>query len=295
MSRHRQLPPARFFSLSIERRNLPRAVWSDLYHHLMARSWLRLLGLVAFIYLSVNSIFAGLYLLGHEAVNGAHGFFEHFFFSVETMSTIGYGTMSPRTPYAHTLVTLQAFSGTLFLAVVTGLVFSKFSRPTARVLWSRHVIFIERNGQPQLLFRMANQRANQIVEANLRVVVGRNESTADGEQLRRFYDLELVRHSNVFFALTWTAIHHITPHSPLHGLDFAQMKEQQLQLICSLVGMDETFAQTVHARKGYTPDDFVRDQRFADLLGVDENGTRYVDYARFDELVPMGTPTPERP
>ena len=130
-------PPAQLFSLTIERRNLRRAIWSDLYHFLIARSWVRLLGLVATVYLVVNSLFAGLYLLGNEAVTGAHGFAEHFFFSVETMSTIGYGTMAPRTPYAHVLVTLQAFSGTLFLAVVTGLVFSKFARPTARVLWSR--------------------------------------------------------------------------------------------------------------------------------------------------------------
>jgi inward rectifier potassium channel len=286
---------ARLFSLTVERRNLRRAVWSDLYHHLIARSWARLLALIATVYLAANALFALLYLAGNEAVSGAHGFGEHFFFSVQTMSTIGYGTMAPRTTWAHVLVTFEAFAGTLFIAVVTGLVYSKFARPTARVMWSRHVVFIERDGGTQLMFRMANERANQIVEAQLRLVVARNETAADGERLRRIYDLPLLRDRNVFFALTWTAVHRITEDSPLYGLDFDQMRAQQMQLICSLVGVDETFAQTVHARKSYEPGDFVRDQRFADILGSDADGTRYLDYALFDELVPMGTRTPEQP
>jgi inward rectifier potassium channel len=281
----------RFFAATVERRNLRRAVWSDLYHFLIDRSWSHLLGLVAAVYVTANAIFAGLYMLGGACVQGASGFLEHFFFSVQTLSTIGYGTMAPRTTYAHLLVTMQAFVGTLFLAVVTGLVFAKFARPTARVLWSKHAILIERDGVTQLMFRMANERANQIVEAQLRVALGRTEITTDGERLRRFYDLRLARDRNVVFVLSWTAVHSVTPDSPLHGLSRAQMKEQQLQLVCSLVGIDETFAQQVHARHVYTPDDFVWDQRFADILGVNPDGSRFVDYALFDHLVPMGTRT----
>jgi inward rectifier potassium channel len=234
-------------------------------------------------------------VIGGDCISGAVTFRDHYFFSVHTLSTIGYGTMAPKTTYANVLVAVQAFLGTVFVAVTTGLVFAKFSRPTARVMWSKNAVIVERDGRKLLMFRMANERANQIVEATVRVAMSRNETTSDGEVMRRFHDLKLVRDRNIFFALTWTAIHHITPDSPLYGLTFDVMQKDQVQLICSLVGLDETFAQTVHSRKAYLPQDFVRDQRFADLLGVDDHGRRYVDYAHFDRLVPMGTRTPERP
>jgi inward rectifier potassium channel len=284
-------PPRRNFSLPIERRHVRRAIWSDLYHFLIDRTWAALLGLIAAVYVVANTMFAGLYLLGHDSVAGAHDFADHFFFSVQTMSTIGYGTMAPRTTWAHLLVTTQAFSGTLFLAVVTGLIYSKFARPTARVLWSKNVVLFERDGVRQLMFRMANERANQIVDAQLRLVFARTELTVDGERMRRFYDLPLVRDRNVLFQLSWTAIHHVTPQSPLYGLTLEELRAGQIQLVASLLGIDETFAQQVHSRYVYTADDFVWDQRFADIIGITTDGLRYVDYERFHHLVPLGTPT----
>jgi inward rectifier potassium channel len=281
----------RNYQLPIERRNTRRAIWSDLYHFLIDRSWSALLGLIGAVYLVANTLFAALYQLGTESVAGAHGFADHFFFSVQTMSTIGYGTMAPRTTWAHLLVTTQAFSGTLFLAVVTGLIYSKFARPTARVLWSKNVVLVERDGVRQLMFRMANERANQIVDAQLRLVLARTELTADGERMRRFYDLPLVRDRNVLFQLSWTAIHHVTPGSPLHGMSVEELRAAQTQLVASLLGIDETFAQQVHSRYVYTTDDFVWDQRFADIIGTTNEGLRYVDYDRFHDLVPIGTPT----
>jgi inward rectifier potassium channel len=277
--------------LGVERRNIRRAPLADLYHNLIARSWGRLLGLVAFVYLTANCIFATLYDLGGDCVSGARGFKQLFFFSVQTLSTIGYGTMSPRTTYAHVLVTFQAFAGTLFVAIVTGLVFAKFSRPTARVMWSKNAVIIERNGKRQLQFRMGNERANQIVEAQLRVAVARMETSPDGERMRRFYDLKLLRDRNVIFVLTWTATHEIDEASPLYGLSLDEMKQQGIQLIGSLIGLDETFAQQVHSRHTYSPEDFVPDMRFADIIGTEPDGARYVDYGRFDALVPMGTKT----
>jgi inward rectifier potassium channel len=278
-------------TLPIERRNSRRAIWSDFYHFLVARTWAALLGLIAAVYVLTNMIFAGLYELGTESVAGAHGFADHFFFSVQTMSTIGYGTMAPRTTWANLLVTMQAFAGTIFLAVVTGLIYSKFARPTARVLWSKNVVILERDGVRQLMFRMANERANQIVDAQLRLVLARTEITADGERMRRFYDLPLIRDRNVLFQLSWTAIHHITPGSPLYGMSYEELRASQTQLVGSLLGIDETFAQQVHSRCVYTAEDLVWDQRFADIIGVTSDGLRYVDYDRFDELVPMGTRT----
>ena len=280
-------------AINIERRNVRRAVWSDLYHYLIDKSWLRLLGLLAAWYVVANVVFAGLYMLGGDAVNGAAPgrFIDHFFFSVQTLATIGYGTMSPKTMYAHWLVTIEAFTGTLFVAMVTGLVFSKFSRPTARVMWSRNAVIVERGGKRLLMFRMANERANQIVEAQVRVAATRNEITPDGERMRRFFDVALQRDRNILFVLSWTVVHEIDDKSPLFGLTVEDMKRENVQLICSVVGMDETFSQQVHARHAYEPDHIVFDQRFADIIGNNPDGTRYVDYARFHDLVPMGTRT----
>lgn len=277
--------------LGVERRNVRRAPLADLYHNLMARSWGRLLGLLAFVYLAANCMFAALYDLGGDCISGAHGFKQLFFFSVETLSTIGYGTMVPRTTYAHVLVTLQAFAGTLYVAMFTGLVFAKFSRPTARVMWSKNAVIIEREGKRLLQIRMANERANQIVEAQLRVAIARMEISPDGERMRRFYDLKLQRDRNVIFVLTWTATHEIDEASPLYGLSIDDMKARGVQLIGSLIGLDETFSQQVHSRHTYSPEEFVLDKRFADIIGTEPDGARYVDYARFDTLVPMGTKT----
>jgi inward rectifier potassium channel len=277
--------------LGVERRNIRRAPLADLYHNLMARSWGRLLGLIASVYLVANVIFATLYDLGGDCVSGVHGFKDLFFFSVQTLSTIGYGTMAPKTTYAHVLVTFQAFGGTLFVALVTGLIFAKFSRPTARVMWSKKVVLVERDGKRQLQLRMANERANQIVEARLRMAIARSEVAPDGERMRRFHDLVLQRDRNIIFVLTWTAIHIIDEKSPLFGLDIEQMKAQGVQLIGSLIGLDETFSQQVHARHSYSPEDFVFDMRFADIIGTEPDGSRYIDYSRFDDLVPMGTKT----
>jgi inward rectifier potassium channel len=288
MARRRPRPSV---VVGVERRNIRPTPLADLYHSLISGSWLRLLGILGAGYVLANFAFAALYDLGGDCVSGAVRFRDLVFFSVHTLSTIGYGTMAPKTTYANLLVTVEAFSGTLFVALVTGLVFAKFSRPTARVMWSRNVVFLERGGRRFLQFRMANERANQIVEAQLRVALARNEVTGDGERQRRFHDLKLQRDRNVIFVLTWTAVHEIDEQSPLYGMSLEQMRGANLQLIGSLIGLDETFSQQVHSRHSYEPRDFVWDMRFADIIGMDGNGLRYVDYAHFDKLVPMGTPT----
>jgi inward rectifier potassium channel len=275
--------------LPVVRRNARRAILSDFYHFLISRRWFHLLGMLVTVYLLVNLIFAGLYMLGGDCIQGAHRFIDYYFFSVQTLSTIGYGTMVPVTYYAHAIVTTQAFSGILFIAITTGLVFAKFSRPTARVMWSNNAVIVSRSGRRLLMFRLANERANQIVEARVRVALARTEVTADGERLRRFYDLKLERESSILFVLSWTVIHDIDQQSPLFGKSLDELKQQGVQLICSLIGTDETFSQQVHSRFSYQPEDIVFDLRFADIIGNNPDGSRYVDYARFHELVPMGT------
>jgi inward rectifier potassium channel len=252
---------------------------SDLYHFLLVSSWTRLLAMLAVAYVGSNSLFALLYLLDDHGIAGARpgSFADAFFFSVQTMATIGYGQMVPRTFIANVLVTTEALVGLLGLAMVTGLIFAKFSRPTARVLFSRVAV-------------MANQRGNQIVEARIHVVLATTETTAEGEVIRRLRDLEMLRSQHALFALSWTAIHPITERSPLHGATPTSLAAAETEIIVSLTGLDETFSQTVHARHSYVPEEIMWNARFVDILSRLPDGRRLVDYTHFHDVVPAEPP-----
>ena len=184
----------------------------DLYHFLLRSTWLRLLVVLVVVSAGINALFALAYMATGDGIENARpgSFADAFFFSVQTLATIGYGKLVPRSLAANVLVALEALVGLLGLAMVTGLVFAKFSRPTARVLFSRMAVVSRRDGVPALMFRMANERGSGIVEAQVHVVLARNETTAEGEAVRRFYDLDLSRRQNALFALSWTVIHPIT-------------------------------------------------------------------------------------
>ena len=262
----------------------------DLYLVLLDASWPRVLIVFAVAFVAANAAFALAYLGSPEAIENARpgSFADAFFFSVQTMVTIGYGRMAPQSLLANVLVVVEAFSGPVGLAVMTGLIFAKFSRPTARVRFSRVAVVSRRDGIESLMLRMANERGNRIVEAQLHLVLARNETTAEGEPVRRFYDLDLVRTRSALFALTWTAVHPLTEQSPLHGVTPADLRAARAELIVSLVGFDETFSQTIHARHTYGPADLRWSVRFADVLVEGPDGVRGVDYARFDEVVAVG-------
>jgi inward rectifier potassium channel len=278
--------------INIVRTGLRNGFFGDLYHFLLVSSWLRLVILLAAAYIVANALFAGAYLLeGHSLEHADAGSFsDAFFFSVQTMATIGYGYIIPRTLFANVLVTVEALVGLLGLAVVTGLVFAKFSRPTARVLFSRVAVVTPRDGVPSLMFRMANQRGNQIVEARIHVVLALTETTAEGEIIRRLFDLEMARAQNALFALSWTAIHPITAGSPLHRATQASLAAEEAEVIVSLTGLDESFAQTVHARHSYTADEIIWGARFVDILSRLPDGRRMVDYTHFHDVVPDDAP-----
>jgi inward rectifier potassium channel len=169
--------------------------------------------------------------------------------------------------------------------MVTGLVFAKFSRPTARVLFSRRAVIAPHERVPSLMFRMANERNNTIVEAQIHVVLVRNETTAEGELMRRFHDLEMSRRQTALFVLSWTAIHPITPTSPLHGATPESLAAAEAEIVVSLLGLDEQFSQTVHARHRYAAADIVWNARLVDVLFRD--GRREIDYEHFHDVVPL--------
>ena len=268
----------------------PTGAFEDLYHFLVTSSWPALIGLIAAAFTVVNLLFALGYYLDQGIENARTGSFaDMFFFSVQTMATIGYGKMEPVTIFSNILVSIEALTGLLALALMTGLVFSKFSRPTARVRFTRYVVIGPRDGVHSLMIRAANLRANRIVEADIHVVLARQEVTAEGESIRRLYDLPMTRGRSAMFALSWTAVHQIVEGSPLFGQTRESMANCAAEIIVSIIGLDETFSQTVHARHTYELDEIVWGARFADVLVLHPDGSRSVDYTRFDE-VEMLTP-----
>jgi len=261
--------------------------WRDAYHRLLTMPWHRFFALVLLGYLVVNGCFAlGYFSLGDALENADPGsFLDCFFFSVQTLATIGYGKMAPRTLGANALVTLEALLGMIGLAVTTGLVFARFSRPTARVLFSNVAVVSTWEGTPSLMFRMANARGNQIVEARLKLTLIRSEITAEGQQVRRLHDLRLLRSEHAAFALTWTAVHPIDAASPLRGAGLESLRASMADLVVSLTGIDEGLSQTIHARHGYGPEDLRFGARFADILTSAEEQS-IIDYTRFHDVVP---------
>jgi len=266
---------------------VPRRV-GDAYHGLLVASWPRLFCYLIVVYFGANAVFACAYLLAGNAVTHAHrgSFRDAFFFSVQTMATIGYGTMAPRGFVGNLLVALEAMFGLVGFAMVTGLTFAKFSRPTARVLFSRVAIIAPRDGIQSFMLRMANERGRSaIVEATAHLVFARDEVTSEGDSIRRFYDLPLVRQQNGLFALSWTTVHQITESSPVFGETADSLRESAASFIISVTGLDETVAQTVHARHAYNADDVRWGARFVDILTRGPDGQRLIDYRRFHDVI----------
>ncbi len=263
----------------------------DFYHFVMDARWGIVLVFIATTYLLTNIFFAGMYLLGGDCIAAAEpgSFADAFFFSVQTMATIGYGAMAPKTMYAHILVTIEALSGLFGVALATGIVFAKFARPTARVRWSEVALLNKRNGVPHLVFRVANARQNQIVEASIRLCALKFETTAEGENMRRYYDMPLLRSQNPIFAMTWTVMHPIDATSPLHGMSFADMVKGRIEILAILTGLDSTFGQTIHARFAYAMEDIHENARFKDIVYEMPDGTRQVKLDKISEWEPIPT------
>jgi len=285
-TRRADAPRARIRAIGLQ-----RAPHKDLYHFVLAQSWPRFFLLTALMFVLTNLFFAALYWLSPGSVsNTRHGSFEDaFYFSVQTLATIGYGGMTPVTRYAHVVVTFEAFAGVLAVALITGITFTRFARPSARVLFSNKVVIAPRDGVPHLMFRMANWRRNRVVEARVGVVLLVTERTREGDVMRRQIDLPLVRDRTAVFFLTWTALHRIDASSPFHGPDaVARLRAEGAELFVALTGLDETIGQTIHARYNYKLDDLVMDARFADVLSDDPDGARVIDFRRFHDVVPLG-------
>ncbi|MCO4774202.1 MAG: ATP-sensitive inward rectifier potassium channel 10 [Deltaproteobacteria bacterium] len=261
---------------------------NDLYYSMLRTSWARLFGLAAAGYLVSNALFAALYLLGGDCITGARvgHFGDAFYFSVQTMSTIGYGAMSPATPFAHVLVTIESFLGLIAVAVGTGLVFSKFSRPQARVAFSKVAVVRPRNGVPCLLFRVANERDGQIVAARMKAAVLVEERTAEGQSMGRMVPLRLERERLPLFTVSWTAIHPLDEDSPLFGLSEDDVEERVNFILLTLSGTDDTFLDQVHALAMYEADSIRFGHGFSDIIARQDDGTILLDHSKLHDTSP---------
>ena len=262
----------------------------DFYHGILTASWPGFVAQLAALFLTVNLAFAALYVIDRGGIANARpgSFTDAFFFSVQTLGTLGYGVMAPRTLYANLLVTAESFTGILIIALFTGIIFARFSRPFARLVFSKVAVVTQFDGSPTLMFRAANQRGNSILDASVNVSLAGNYTTREGVQMRRFQELKLVRSSNPLFALSWTVMHPIDQDSPLYGLGLAEMIEHDMEIVVMMSGMDETIADRIYARHAYMAEEILWRRRFVDVVSVTPGGQRMVDLVRFHDTEQLG-------
>lgn len=263
--------------------------WRDPYHLLLTIPWAGFLVSVVLLYSILNALFAFVYLAGGNSIANAQpgDFWDAFFFSVQTLASIGYGNLYPQTFYANIVVTVEALVELLGFALVTGLAFARFSQSTAHVVFSHFAVITPYNGVPTLMFRTANQRGNQIVEAQMRVYLLRDEVSSEGQFMRRLYPLRLLRSQTPSFALTWTAIHPIDSESPLQNQTTESLTQLKAQIVISLSGIDETVAQAVHARHIYQAQEILWNYRLLDIIHETKTGEPYMNFPHFHEVVPL--------
>jgi inward rectifier potassium channel len=259
----------------------------DFYYALLLLPWRATLATIALGFLGANAIFALGYLLTGGIANARPGAFaDAFYFSVQTMGTIGYGAMYPETAAANALVVLESIVSLTLTALATGLVFAKFSRPTARVAFSREAVIHPLNGQPTLAIRVGNERGNRIVDLQLRCMVSRTERTAEGHTFYRSIDLKLVRERALSLSRSWTMLHTIDAQSPFHGATPASIAAEELELHVMIVGLDDTTMQTVHASHVYFAPNIHWNRRHADVLTENPDGSLVLDLSKFHDTRP---------
>jgi inward rectifier potassium channel len=259
--------------------------WRDAYQWLLGLSWSRFAVFVATVYVALNLLFALLYVLQPNNIAGmAPGSFsDAFFFSVQTLATVGYGHWYPQTLYGHIVTTIEIMSGVFLLAVMTGLIFVRFSRPTARIAFSKTIVIAPLNGRPTLMLRIGNQRQHSMVEAEFRIMFNRDEPLIEGGDFRHFYNLKLQFDRLPLFPAALTLRHVIDEHSPLYGATAETLQEARVSLIASVVGVDPVIPAAVQTSQDYTWRDVRFGERFVEIYTDHRDGRLTVDYGRLHD------------
>ena len=283
-------------SFNVARRGLGYFASLSIYHTLLRTTWPRFLAMLAGGYLAVNAIFALLYMacgtgaLADAGTGLGSAFLRAFFFSVETLATIGYGNIMPVGILPNLVVVAEALVGVLGFALATGLLFARFSRPTARIVFSQRAVIAPYRGRRAFMLRIANARRSEIIELEAKLVLTMFED-GEGGRTRTFHALPLERQRVAFFPLAWTIVHPIDATSPLAGLDEAQLLAREPEFLVLLTGIEETFSQTVHARSSYRAPEVVWGARFADVFNRQAaDGDLTIDMARLHDYVAAELP-----
>jgi inward rectifier potassium channel len=265
-----------------------REILQDLYHYAMMASWTRLFATIIAFFLLFDVLFGCLFHLVPNCIANLSppGFLGDFFFSVETLATVGYGEMHPQTLYGHTIAMIEIFTGLLMLALITGLMFARFSRPRARFLFSRYAVVRPIDGKLTLMFRAANERQNVVQDASAQLRMLRNDVTLEGYRIRRIIDLPLVRSEHPVFSLGWNIMHVIDDASPLRHETSRTLDDREAIFILSLSGTDETTGQVLMARGEYRASALRWNSTFRDILEQD-GATLRIDYGKFHDVEPL--------
>lgn len=264
--------------------NAARQDWRDGYHWVLSLTWPQFAMFLVASYIAINVVFATLYAVGDGiAEMTPHSFPQAFFFSVETLATVGYGHMYPASVYGHVVVTVEIFIGMIWLAVITGLVFVRFSRPTARILFSNQIAHGNHNGKPTLSFRVANLRHTTMVEAKFRLTFSRDEKVLEGEEVRRFYQLPVYPQHMIRFPAALTIRHTIDRDSPLHGHSLETLEKCDAFFVASVTSIETVMAAEVQSQQDYSYSDVRWGERFVDIYKTNRDGNLVVDYARIHE------------
>jgi inward rectifier potassium channel len=277
----------RFGDREIVAEGLRLSFWADISHRCMTASWPAFIGGAALVFVAFNAVFAVLYWIGNQPISSIPGgaYIDYLYFSIETLSTAGYGDMHPQTHYGHFIAAVELFTGIFSMSLMTGLIFARFARPNARLLFADHPVVSTHEGEPTLMVRFANERHNIIGNATARLWLLRNETSLEGQPFRRFYELPLLRSEHPALALSWTLYHVLDKASPLYGLDADSLAASSALLIVVVSGYDVVAAQTVHARKSYDHSEIRLGHRYADILDTSQEGRLRIDYGKFHETI----------
>jgi len=276
--------------LEFLRVNATNWAWRDLYHWLLSLSWPRFAVFLFGVYVGVNALFAALYLAvpGGIAEMRPGSLSDAFFFSVETLATVGYGHMYPVSMAGHLVATTEIVLGMFGMAVITGLIFVRFSRPRANLLFSRNLVISEFDGKPTLMMRVANQRHQPMVQAQFRLMAVRTEELENGDTIARFHELRLQIPSVIVFPAAMTLRHPIDEDSPLHGMGPEDFEREHVRFMASAVCVDSVVSAAVHGHESYEHTDVRFGERFVEIYTeAPGHGRWVVDYGRIHETEPV--------
>lgn len=280
-------------SFNVERQRI--AFWDNTYFDLVTMSWWKFVFFVLMAFVLMNSFFSLLYCaIGIEHLNGATpgSFFQNFaqayFFSSQTLTTVGYGHISPKGLNANALASFQSFLGLLSFALISGLLYGRFSRQRAKIVFSENLLVAPYRGGNGLMFRMGNARRSEILEAEVQVVLAINQRV-EGEVLeRKFYNLELEIKRIAFFSLSWTIVHALDERSPIYGFNTQDLQEAYAEFMVMVKGIDEANHQTVNARRSYTAAEIVWNARFRPVISRNGKGQPKVLIRQIGEFEVLG-------